>query len=170
MIGVHASGGRLIKQWHMDRLAQVATRLSRDLGATIVLTGTIEDRPLVDRVASALPPDVPILNAAGSMDLPVLAAVLERLSLFLTCDTGPMHLAAAVGTPVVALFGPSDPRRYGPLAAKARVVTADLWCRPCNQVRRPPARCVGHVPDCLHRIDVDHVYRAASALLLSSSS
>lgn len=165
LVGVHASGGRPIKQWHMDRFAQVATRLARELTATIVLTGTPEDRPLVEHITAAMPPDIRTLDVAGSMDLPVFAALLEHLNLFVTCDTGPMHLAAAVGTPVVALFGPSDPRRYGPLAEQARVVTADLWCRPCNRVRRPPARCVGHVPDCLNGIDVETICSAASDLL-----
>ena len=168
LVGLHASGGRQIKQWHLDRFAQVATRLARDHGATIVLTGTPEDRPLVDRITSALPADVTALDVAGSMDLPVFAGLLEQLSLFVTCDTGPMHLAAALSTPVVALFGPSDPGRYGPLTGRARVLTADLWCRPCNRVRRPPERCLGRVPDCLNAIDVETVLRAAGELLASA--
>jgi ADP-heptose:LPS heptosyltransferase len=89
--------------------------------------------------------------------------------LLLVGDTGPMHLAAAVGTPVVALFGPSDPARYGPLSIRSRVVTADLWCRPCNRVRRPPARCQGRVPDCLNGIDAETVYVAADSLLKSTT-
>jgi lipopolysaccharide heptosyltransferase II len=165
LVGLHASGGRQIKQWHMDRFSQVATRLARDFAATIVLTGTPEDRPFVDRIASLLPADVRMRDVASSMDLPVFAGLLEQFSLFITCDSGPMHLAAALGTPVVALFGPSDPDRYGPLTDRVRVVTADLWCRPCNRVRRPPARCVGHVPDCLDGIDVEAVCRAANELL-----
>lgn len=165
LVGIHASGGRQIKQWHLDRFAEVATRLARDLAATIVLTGTEEDRPLVDRIVSALPPDVTRLDVAGAIELPVFAGLLEQLSLFVTCDTGPMHLAAALGVPVVALFGPSDPGRYGPLTDRARVVTAGLWCRPCNRVRRPPARCAAHVPDCLNGIDVEAVSRAAGELL-----
>jgi ADP-heptose:LPS heptosyltransferase len=165
LVGLHASGGRPIKHWHPDRFAQVATRLARGLPATIVLTGTPEDRALVDRIISVLPADVTVLDVAGSMALPVFAGLLEQLSLFVTGDTGPMHLAAALGTPVVALFGPSDPGRYGPLTDRARVVTADLWCRPCSRVRRPPARCVGHVPDCLNSIDVEAVCRAADDLL-----
>jgi ADP-heptose:LPS heptosyltransferase len=164
-VGLHASGGRPVKQWHLDRFADVATQLSREHGATLVLTGAIEDRPLVDAVKAALPPDVAALDFAGSMELPVLAALLERLRLFITADTGPMHLAAAVGTPVVALFGPSDPDRYGPLADQARVVTANLWCRPCNRVRRPPERCQGRVPDCLDFIGVDMVLQSARELL-----
>lgn len=165
LVGLHPSGGRQIKQWHLERFAEVATRLARDLDATIVLTGTAEDRPLVDRVAALLPADVTKLDVAGSIELPVFAGLLEQLDLLVTCDTGPMHLAAAVGTPVVALFGPSDPGRYGPLTDRASVVTTDLWCRPCNRVRRPPARCAGHVPDCLSGIDVETVCRAAADLL-----
>jgi ADP-heptose:LPS heptosyltransferase len=76
-----------------------------------------------------------------------------------------MHLAAAMGTPVVALFGPSDPKRYGPLARKARVVRVDLWCSPCGRVRLPPERCRGHVPDCMDGISVDAVVTAANELL-----
>lgn len=165
LIGVHVSGGREVKQWHVDRFAAVATRLARGLGATVVLTGAPEDKPLVGRLVSLLPSDVQVLDVAGAVGLPILAALLERLSLFVAGDTGPMHLAAAVGTPVVALFGPSDPARYGPLSDRAHVVTADLWCRPCNRVRRPPTRCTGRVPDCLHAIDVDTVVVAAEHLL-----
>jgi ADP-heptose:LPS heptosyltransferase len=165
LVGLHASGGRQVKQWHLDRFADVATRLSREHGATLVLTGAIGDRSVVDAVKAALPPDVTVLDVAGSVELPVLAALLEHLRLFITADTGPMHLAASVGTPVVALFGPSDPNRYGPLDDQARVVTANLWCRPCNRVRRPPERCQGRVPDCLDFIGVDMVLQSARELL-----
>jgi ADP-heptose:LPS heptosyltransferase len=82
-----------------------------------------------------------------------------------TSDTGPMHLAAAVGTPLVALFGPSDPRRYGPVGSEAHVLRVDLPCSPCGQVRLPPERCRGHVPDCMDGIQVAAVVGAATALL-----
>jgi ADP-heptose:LPS heptosyltransferase len=70
-----------------------------------------------------------------------------------------------MGTPIVALFGPSDPRRYGPLTRDARIVRADLWCSPCGQVRLPPERCRGHVPECMDGIGVDAVVAAADELL-----
>jgi ADP-heptose:LPS heptosyltransferase len=165
LVGIHVSGGREVKQWHVDRFADVATHLARGLGATVVLTGALEDKALVDRLASLLPADVRTLDVAGAVGLPILAALLERLNLFVTGDTGPMHLAAAVGTPIVALFGPSDPARYGPLFDRAHVVTSDLWCRPCNRVRLPPERCRGRVPDCLDTIDTRTVVVAAEHLL-----
>ena len=163
-VGVHASGGRESKQWHLDRFAGVARRLAESKNATIVLTGSAADRPLVDAVRQGLT-GLPAIDASGTLDLPSLAALLGRLDLFITGDTGPMHLAAAVGTPVVALFGPSNPLRYGPLAAHQRVLRIDLPCSPCGQVRLPPERCRGHVPDCLDGISVDAVVAAAVELL-----
>ena len=76
-----------------------------------------------------------------------------------------MHLAAAVGTPVVAVFGPSDPVRYAPSGPSDRVVRVDLPCSPCNRIRLPPSRCVGHTPDCLVGVSVDRVLEAALSVL-----
>ena len=91
--------------------------------------------------------------------------MLSKCALLVTGDTGPMHLAASVGTPIVAVFGLSLPARYGPRSAEARVVRIDLPCSPCNRIRRPPARCVGHTPDCLEGIAVSRVLEAAHSLL-----
>jgi lipopolysaccharide heptosyltransferase II len=164
LIGVHASGGREIKQWDPARFAAVAHRLIQERGATIVLTGSASDRPLVDRVRGLLPSER-VVDVAGDEDLLTVAAMLQRLDLFITGDTGPMHIAAAVGTPIVAVFGPSDPLRYAPAGPRDRVVRIDLPCAPCNRIRLPPARCVGHVPDCLAGISADRVFDAAVEVL-----
>ena len=167
LIGVHVSGGRPSKQWHVDRFAAVARELARTHGATIVLTGAPADRPLIDLARRALH-GVPFVDASGALDLQTLAALLAELDLLITSDTGPMHLGAAMGTAVLALFGPADPRRYGPLARHARVVRVDLWCSPCGRVRLPPERCRGKVPDCMDGIDVESVVSAARDLLTLS--
>ena len=164
LIGVHANGGREIKQWDPARFAAVARRLIQERGATIVLTGAASDRALVDRVKGLLPPER-VIDVAGDEDLLTVAAILQRLDLFITGDTGPMHIAAAVGTPIVAVFGPSDPLRYAPSGPRDRVVRIDLPCAPCNRIRLPPARCVGHMPDCLAGISADHVFDAAVDVL-----
>lgn len=160
LVGVHVSGGRAIKQWPPERFGEVAARLAAERGATIVLTGSTEDRALVDTARRSMS-DAAVIDLAGRLDLVTLAAVLARLDLYVTGDTGPMHVAAAVGTPVVAVFGPSDPARYAPSDPDHRIVRIDLPCSPCNRIRLPPARCVGHTPDCLEGIDADRVYRAA---------
>ena len=105
------------------------------------------------------------IDACGTLGIVNLAALLARLDLFVTGDTGPMHLASVVGTPVDALFGPSQPVRYGPLGPRHRVVRVDLPCSPCGQVRLPPERCRGHVPDCMDGIQVDMVVAAADEVL-----
>jgi ADP-heptose:LPS heptosyltransferase len=128
------------------------------------LTGAPEDRPLVEGVRQALE-GASVIDASGEADLPTLAALLERLDLFITGDTGPMHVAGAVGTPVVAVFGPSDPARYALRGPADRVVRVDLPCSPCNRIRLPPERCVGHTPDCLEHITADHVVAAALDVL-----
>jgi ADP-heptose:LPS heptosyltransferase len=170
VIGVHAGAGRAVKQWPPERLAAVATTLAREAHAAIVLTGSGGDRPIIDAVRRSLPPDVTMLDLAGTLDLVRLGALFARLDLVITGDTGPMHLAAAVDAPLVAIFGPSSPARYGPLSHRAAVVRIDLPCAPCNRIRQPPARCVGHTPDCLHGLPEALVLDAARAMLSSRSA
>ena len=169
LIGLHASGGRESKQWHFDRFATVGRTLTESLGGTIVLTGARSDRALVDTVKRGLG-SARTVDAVGAVELPALAALLAELDVLITGDTGPMHLAAAMDTPVVALFGPSQPWRYGPLASRQRILRVDLPCSPCGQVRLPPERCRGHVPDCMDAIQVDVVVKAARDLLADASS
>ena len=170
LIGIQGGAGREIKQWDPVRFAEVGSMLAREYDATLVLTGTKDERRVTDQLMSVLPPDVRVVDLATDLDLLALAAILNRLDLFISCDTGPMHLAAAVGTPIVAIFGPSLPSRYAPLSARSRIVRVDLPCSPCNQLRRPPKRCVGHVPDCLVGVEVRQVLDAARQVLAASPS
>jgi ADP-heptose:LPS heptosyltransferase len=169
LVGVHVSGGRAIKQWSPARFADVAARLADARGAVIVATGSPADRGLVAGLQAALAPRQ-VIDASTADGLLISAAILERLTLLVTGDTGPMHLAAAVGTPVVAVFGPSDPARYATSGPFDKVVRVDLPCIPCNRIRQPPARCVGHTPDCLAAVTADAVFAAALSALDASSS
>lgn len=164
VVAIHPAGGRESKQWHLDRFAAVGRAIAQARGGTIVLTGGPSDRPQVDAVLRDLQ-GVHVIDTCGAGDLTTLAALLADIDLLVTGDTGPMHLAAAMATPVVALFGPSNPVRYGPIDVAARVVRVDLPCSPCGQVRLPPQRCRGHVPDCMDGIAVDVVVAAALDVL-----
>lgn len=163
-VGMHVSGGRAIKQWPEEKFREVAEHLVGDRSAAIVLTGGSGDRAQVDLVRAALPPNR-VLDLSSDVSLLTVAAVIEQLDLFVTGDTGPMHLANAVGTPIVAVFGPSDPRRYAPRGMRDTVVRIDLPCSPCNRIRRPPERCVGHTPDCLAGIGTVQVLAAIDETL-----
>jgi ADP-heptose:LPS heptosyltransferase len=163
-IGIHVGAGRAIKQWPETRFRDIAEHLVRQRNAAIVLTGAVSDRAQVDIVRAALPSSR-VLDLTDGVNLLTAAAVLERLDLLVTGDTGPMHLAHAVGTPVVAVFGPSDPVRYAPRGLHDRVVRVDLPCSPCNRIRVPPTRCTGHTPDCLAGVEVSAVVRAIDDVL-----
>jgi ADP-heptose:LPS heptosyltransferase len=164
VIAMHAAGGREVKQWDPERFADVARRLLHERGATLVLTGGPGDTAIVSAVKKGLPPSQ-VFDASNLTDLLSVAALLQRCDLMITGDTGPMHLAAAVGTPILAIFGPSDPRRYAPRGALDQIVRVDLPCAPCNRIRLPPARCTGHTPDCLALISAERVFNAAVDVL-----
>ena len=172
LVGLHASGGRPVKQWGQGRWREVAGRLQREFGAAIVLTGSEGDRPLAQDLARGLPGTVRDLS--GRLALLDTLALVGALDLFLSSDTGPMHMAAAVATPSVSVFGPSDARRYfsgGTGAAGTRHVVAahELWCAPCNLIRRPPEECLGpEGPECLRLVTADEVHHAAASLLASA--
>jgi len=168
LVGIQPATGRRIKEWDPVRFAELGAEIARTRGASVVLIGSAADKLVLDAVRHAWPSGVPITELPPDVDLVVLAAVLERLSLFITGDTGPMHLAAAVGTPVLAIFGPSLPTRYAPLSPRSRIVRIDIHCSPCNLLRQPPTRCLNRVPDCLAGIATADVLRAANEMLDAS--
>ena len=166
LVGLHAGGGRAVKQWPPERFGAVVGRLASDVGAAVVLTGGPGDRPMADAARRALPGAVPVVDLVGDADLVSLAAWLARCTIVVTGDTGPMHLAAAVGTPVAAVFGPSDERRYAPLVISHRIVARrdDLPCAPCNKIRLPPAPCRNVTPACLDGLPADRLHDAVRSL------
>jgi ADP-heptose:LPS heptosyltransferase len=165
LIALHVGSGRAVKQWPPSRFADVAATLAKEQDAVVVLTGSAEDDALVTAAAARLTEHGVRTLRVAPVDLMVLAGVLTFCRLLISGDTGPMHLAAAVGTPVLAVFGPSMPWRYAPLVAEHRIVRIDLPCSPCNRIRRPPLRCQGRVPECLQRLTIDPVIAAGRALL-----
>lgn len=169
LVGLHPSGGRLVKQWPAEHWGQVAARLEREFGATFVITGVDNDRALAQIATHAL--NRASFDLTGKLSVREALAVIERLDLFLSPDTGTMHMACAVGTPSVTVFGPSDPVRYfsggdGRSGSRHVVVRAELWCSPCNLIRKPPAECSGpQAPECLQLVTADQVYAEAAKLL-----
>jgi ADP-heptose:LPS heptosyltransferase len=158
LIGIQPSAGRSLKEWEPAKFSSLVDALAGR--ATVVLTGASADASLVEQIASRARARPGVVLGAP---LRAFAALIERLDVFVTGDTGPMHLCHAVGTPNVAIFGPSDPRRYGPDDALGlrRVVRHELFCSPCNMIRRPPSECLRPpAPECLAAISVERVLAA----------
>jgi lipopolysaccharide heptosyltransferase II len=143
---------RELKCWSDEGFAQVADMIARDLGMRSVVVGISNGCTICDRTASAV-------DLIGKTSLSVLAAVIERASVFIGVDSGVMHLAAAVKTPVVALFGPSDPEMTGPQGETHRIVSAHAPCRPCHRKTCDIGR------ECMERIVADEVISAAYSIM-----
>lgn len=120
----------LAKCWYSDRFGELGRRLLEKRQAWILLFGKEEERPIINEILQHLGPKG--IDLAGKTGLLQLAAILERCHLLVTNDTGTMHLATAVGTPVVALFGPTHPGITGPWGEKNVVVKKEVSCSPCS--------------------------------------
>jgi lipopolysaccharide heptosyltransferase I len=131
------------KLWPAASWARLAEWLGRQ-GCQVALTGSRADAELAADIVRKS--QAPVRNLAGGTSLAQLAAILRRARLAVTTDTGAMHLAAALETPVVALFGPTAPWRTGPFGPGHRVVRLELTCSPCFQRRCPDPRCLTDLP------------------------
>jgi heptosyltransferase-2 len=146
------------KRWPPARVAEVITRVSRERGAISILFGAHGDREAGREIESSLPVGVSVVNLIGRTDLRQLAAILARCSVFVSNDSGAMHLAAAVGVPVTAIFGPTDERVTAPLGDHD-VILREVFCRPC-MLRDCP---IDH--RCMKRITSDQVFESVAARL-----
>ena len=116
------------KRWDVANFAEVIYQIGHLIPeARVVLIGSSTEQSL----AADLPASLPAINLIGSTSILQLGALLERCELCLTCDSGPMHIAAAVGTPTIALFGPTDPARHKPYGAGHIALEKPIECRPC---------------------------------------
>jgi heptosyltransferase-2 len=145
------------KRWPPARVAQVIAQLN-DRGAACVLVGTADDRDAGREIESALPMSARVVNLMGRTDMRLLAGILDRCQVFVSNDSGAMHLAAALGVRVVAIFGPTDQRVTAPLGDH-EILLEHVFCRPC-MLRDCP---LDH--RCMKRITVERVFTAAAARL-----
>ena len=129
LIGVNLGTTWHTKRWSLENFARVITQVQERLGARILLTGSPTEIPLGEALAQIA--KVETINLIGKTTLMQLGALIESCNLYLTCDSGPMHIAAAVGTPTIVLFGPTSPTRHGPYGENHEVIEKPVECRPC---------------------------------------
>jgi heptosyltransferase-1 len=142
------------KLWEEEKFAELCDRIWREMGLRVILTGSAAG-PL-ERVRTRMKTQA--VNLGGRTTLRELACLYRQAALVITTDSGPMHLAAAVGTPLVALFGPTDPLRTGPYGPGHRVIRRGLACMPCFQ-----KRC--DTKQCMREIDVEEVVMVSKEML-----
>jgi lipopolysaccharide heptosyltransferase II len=146
------------KLWANERWAELARRLTHELGLSVHLSGGREDRAVADQIARAA--GVPVVSHAGELTLRETAGLLASAELVISGDTGPLHMAVALGRPVVALFGAADPRRTAPFGQPDAVVRHPVECSPC---RKRVCPVPGH--PCMRDLATELVFARARDLL-----
>jgi ADP-heptose:LPS heptosyltransferase len=169
VVNINAGETSLDRRWPADRFMEVIRRTAVERpGARFFFTGLPAERAYVaEALSGQQAPGDRIVNCAGELSVSGLIALFERANLLLTNDSGPMHLAAAVGTPVVALFGPESPKLYGP-AGRARVIYRALPCSPCLTMYNAKMFTCPYGRRCMQEISVEEVTAAMDGLLNST--
>ena len=156
-IVLNPSASDVTKMWPAERFAELVTRIQKDHPSVFLAIGTSKDRPIIEGLIKNTP--VPVFDLSGRLSLGMLGALLKRSALLVSNDSGPVHIATAVGTPVVSIFGRYEsglgPQRWQPLGKNSRVVAKD----------------VSHIPVAerkftyINEIAVEDVYQAAKELM-----
>jgi heptosyltransferase II len=152
VVALNPGASHPVNRWSTSQFAGLSDLIQADAFKRVLLVGGAGDRALADEIVSKV--KIPVVNLAGTTDIETTGAVLSRCRLLVSGDTGPMHLATAVGTPVVALFGAADPERTGPVGSANIVLQAsDVSCLPCRR-----RRCKsGEYMACMERLTVSSV-------------
>ncbi len=157
--GVNPGTELTAKRWGSERFGALAGRIAGH-GYLPLLVGGSGDRATAEEALAAA--GGAAVNLCGRLSLTAVGALLQRSRLLVANDTGVLHLAAAVGTPVVGLFGPTDPALYAPYGVAQHVIWHPRTCSPCFRQRQRPSDCL---LDCMKSITVDEVEAAALDLL-----
>ena len=149
IIGMHPGAKDKYKQWDPKHFVELGRKLAKEKGATLMITGDKGEAPLAEQIASSIPGAI---SVAGKLPVRVTAALIEKFDLFVANDTGPMHIAFAMGTPTLAVFSPTDPKLCGPYQiSHGTTFQKPRTCTPC--IRK---KC--RSPFCMEQISPDEVY------------
>jgi lipopolysaccharide heptosyltransferase II len=167
LVVIHPAGGSnpgmilSAKRWPPQRFAALADRLIEKRRAQVLLVGGSDDKSIAAAIKESMR-QKPV-DLTGQLTFGQLGALLEQCDLFIGHDTGAMHLAVAVDAPVIAIFGPSDPRMYGPYSENSMVLWHDVGCNPCLLQGRWDATCCHF--RCIEAVTVEEVWQAAAGFL-----
>ena len=167
LLALHPGASKEPRAWHPERFADLGRRLAGRYGARVVLLGSAAEHDRLRQIAAGMPSGCAFVPGPG-LSIKVTGALLESCHLFVGNDSGPMHVAAALGVPTIGIFGPGTPRRTAPIGSRGRViaVSKDYPCSPCRQkfFHECPPSPAGK-PFCLEEVRVEDVEVAAADLL-----
>lgn len=163
VIIIHPGARQAVRQWPEERYAEVGRHLIHEYGAKIVLTGSREELPLINRI-NTLMNNVAIVGAAEINSLKQLTALFERCALYIGVSSGPSHLAGVARLPSVLIFGPEPISQWRPLGNKHVIIKKDFPCSPCNQKHCPIAE------NCIKSVKVEDVIQGICTIMNSSST
>ena len=154
---VHFTSSNKAKEWPQDKTLTLVYRLIDELGAIVHCLGASSDAQVYEQIRQGLPEPQRdrLLNWCGHTDLVESMALIAKMDFMVGVDSGTLHMAAAVGIPVIALFGPMSPEKWRPLGEKTTVLSLGLACQPCN-LKTPCA----HEFACMGDLSVDRVMEA----------
>lgn len=166
VVGLSPSGGNSpLKEWPTGRFIELGRRLQEQFGSHLLVIGGPGEETLGREIEREIGSSV--TNAVGKTTLRQMAALLKACHLYVGSDSGPMHVAAAVGTPVVALFGASCPHCFGPWGDGHKIIWSALPCSPCTKTEHLHrcSHCIHDRPYCMLDITVDQVQRAVNEIV-----
>ncbi len=146
-----------IKKWPAEYYAKLLDRLAKLEGCQVVLIGDGHDNADASKVESLMIEDVK--NLCGKTDFKELCSIIQKAALVITNDSAPLHIADSLKIPTLAIFGPTDPKKYGPRFSGSAALRREIFCSPCEE-----AQCRYH-HECMNDLDVDEVYKRAASLL-----
>ena len=161
-VGFFPGAGWKLREWMPERFAAIGDKLVEHFNANVLIFGGQRETALVQTVANLM--NARAIPFAGNLQIRQLAACIEKCDLFLTNDTGPMHIAAAVGTPTVSLFGPGNHIRFQPLGTLHQTIRRPVPCSPCKQFTD---KCKDNI--CMKGIGVDEVWESVSHTLAKTT-
>ncbi len=158
LVGIHPGAtGSSAKRWFPARYAEVGDRLADLLEGRVILLGGPREQALTEEILDSMRTSP--IDLSGQTSLEELMGVLDTFAVFVTNDSGPMHIAAALGTPTVAVFGPTDERETGPIGQGSGTVRKEVHCSPCLLKECPTDY------RCMLEVEVDDVVQRATELL-----
>lgn len=158
LIGLHPAAREQARRWPLERFAAAGAQLHNKYGGTVIILGEQEEQATGEQLAQQI--DAPSLNLVGKTSLVTLGAVIDRLAVLITNDTGPAHIAYALAAPTVTIFGAGNPATNGPLQpGPFRVLAHPVPCRPCGC-----SICPIDSP-CLEGVTIEQVVEAAESVM-----